>query len=96
MLWTVAALCTGAGGCATTQHVKLAVPGTSPEYQYVCLPTDKEEKCSEVAATSVPEPSGTVHVILPSQCQGKINQITIEDAGSDAPKVRVTCAQIGN
>jgi hypothetical protein len=74
-------------------HVRLVAPDTTAGPRYSCAPG--EGQICQPATTDVPEElnrSGTVFVILPRQCKGKIHQIVIIDAGSSKPKVDATCA----
>lgn len=78
--------------CSGSQ-VRLVAPDTTAGSRYSCLPG--EGQICQPATTDVPEElnqSGTVFVILPRQCKGKIHQIVITDAGSSKPKVDATCA----
>jgi hypothetical protein len=89
-----------AGGVAGCSHdVALEFPDSSPGEEYVCSPTARNgEQC--VPQTRV-EPAkdnrgGTVFVIVPRECKGKFNAITIHDAGSAKPVVNVKCAPLEN
>jgi hypothetical protein len=93
--WLVAVA--AVSGCS--HDVSLKFPDSSPGEEYVCSPTARNgEQC--VAQTKV-DPAkdnraGTVFVIVPRECQGKFNEITIHDAGSAKPVVNVKCAPLEN
>jgi hypothetical protein len=75
-------------GCAT-QHVRLAVPDTTPAQRYTCRPG----KACEPASTDVPaNPAGTLFFSLPRECRGRLSEIVVHDAGSSEPRVTVVCA----
>jgi hypothetical protein len=80
------------GACGGSQ-VRLVAPDTAPGPRYTCQPG--EGMVCQPATTDVPQDlnqSGTVFVILPRECKGKIHQIVVLDAGSSSPKVDATCA----
>jgi hypothetical protein len=88
-LWLVAAVLIACGG----SQVRLVSPDTTPGPRYTCQPG--EGAVCQPATTDVPEDlnrSGTVFVILPRECKGRIHQIVVLDAGSSHPKVDATCA----
>jgi hypothetical protein len=75
------------------QHLRLVSPDSTAGPRYTCEPG--EGRVCQPAAVDVPEelnPSGTLFVILPRQCQGRIHQIVVLDAGSSSPRVEATCA----
>jgi hypothetical protein len=77
----------------TSSHVRLVAPDTTAGARYTCAPG--EGLSCQPATTDVPEElnqSGTVFVVLPRECKGKIHQIVIFDAGTAKPKVDATCA----
>jgi hypothetical protein len=79
--------------CSGGSQVRLVAPDTTAGPRYTCVVG--EGKVCEPAATDVPEElnqSGTVFVILPRECKGKIHQIVVLDAGSSTPKIDATCA----
>jgi hypothetical protein len=85
----VAAVSSACGG----SQVRLVSPDTTPGSRYTCQPG--EGAVCQPATTDVPEdldPSGTVFVILPRECKGKVHQIVVLDAGSSHPRVDATCA----
>src|SRR2546430_12940750 len=75
-------------GCS--HHVRLAMPKTSIGAQYSCT------KGGCVPATVVDpaarNPMNTVFIVLPKECNGRLNEAFIENANSDDPKVTVLCA----
>jgi hypothetical protein len=80
------------GACGGRQ-VRLVSPDTTAGARYTCAPG--EGGVCQPATVDVPEelnPSGTIFVILPRECQGRIHQIVVIDAGSSTPKVDATCA----
>lgn len=80
------------GACAG-HHVRLVSPDTTAGPRYTCEPG--AAGVCQPAAADVPaelNPSGTLFVILPRQCKGKIHQIVVIDAGSSKPRVEATCA----
>jgi hypothetical protein len=88
-LLLLAAVLSACGG----SQVRLVSPDTTPGSRYTCQPG--EGAPCQPATTDVPEDlnrSGTVFVILPRECKGKIHQIVVLDAGSSHPKVDATCA----
>lgn len=80
---------------ACSHDVSLKFPDSSPGAEYVCSPTHRNgEQC--VPQTRV-DPAkdtreGSVYVIVPRECKGRFNEITIHDAGSKSPVVNVKCA----
>jgi hypothetical protein len=85
-------LATFLGACAGRQ-VRLVSPDTTAGARYTCAPG--EGGVCQPATVDVPEElnaSGTLFVILPRECQGRIHQIVVIDAGSSTPKVDATCA----
>lgn len=77
------------GGCS--RHVRLESPDTSPGARYTC---SSQAPC-QPANVDVPAElnrSGTVFVILPRQCEGRIHRLVIINADSSEPEVDVTCA----
>jgi hypothetical protein len=91
----VAALCliaAASSACGGSQ-VRLVSPDTTAGSRYSCQPG--EGQVCQPATTDVPEDlnhSGTVFVILPRECKGRVHQIVVLDAGSSHPKVDATCA----
>lgn len=86
------ALVVAAAACGG-RHVRLVSPDTTAGPRYTCEPG--EGGVCQPAVVDVPaelNPSGTVFVILPRQCQGKIHQIVVLDADSSKPRVEATCA----
>jgi hypothetical protein len=78
--------------CGGSQ-VRLVAPDTTAGPRYTCVSGEGKE--CQPATTDVPSElneSGTVFVILPRECKGKIHQIVVLDAGSSSPKVDATCA----
>lgn len=92
-----AAQCVGAAlvallGCGGS-HLRLVTPDTTAGPRYSC--DAGEGQVCQPASEDVPEESnlrGTAFVILPRECRGRIHQIVVIDADSDAPKVVATCA----
>ena len=86
-----------ANGCASgPRQVALKFASTSEDTYYECASTTKEQKCQEIAKTSLPQLSNTAYIIVPKECGGQFNQVIIEHAESDSPTAHVICAQIGN
>jgi hypothetical protein len=76
--------CSGGG-----QNLRLAVPDTTPAQRYTCRSGAECQPASE----DVPEnPAGTLFFVLPRECQGRVNQIFVRDAGSSHAELTVTCA----
>lgn len=91
------ARCVGAAlvallGCGGS-HLRLVTPDTTAGPRYSC--NAGEGRVCQPALEDVPDESnlrGTAFVILPRECRGRIHQIVVIDADSDAPKVVATCA----
>jgi hypothetical protein len=84
---------------ACQRHVQLKFPDTTPGEQFTCSPTDASAVKCEGAKNINPAASnqaGTVFVILPRECKGHFNEITIHDSGSSNPSVDVKCAPLEN
>jgi hypothetical protein len=83
-------------GSGCSRNVKMAIPNTAPGPRYTCGPVDSGGKSTcKPAATDVPADLNkprTAFVIMPEQCDGRINQIVVLDAGSSDFVVDVTCA----
>jgi hypothetical protein len=84
-------------GCA--RHVQLKFPESEIGDAYICYKTT--ESTSNCHRADKIDPSdqnrrGTSFVILPTECQGHFNQITIQDANSSNPTVHVICAPLEN
>jgi hypothetical protein len=80
-------------GACSGRQVLLVSPDTTAGPRYTCAPG--EGGVCQPATVDVPEElnaSGTVFVILPRECQGRVHRITVIDAGSSTPKVDVACA----
>src|SRR5262245_3990851 len=77
-------------GCAASgQPLRLAVPDTTPAQRYTCRAGAECQPASE----DVPEnPAGTLFFVLPRECQGRVHQIFVRDAGSSQAELTVTCA----
>jgi hypothetical protein len=85
----VMAVASACGG----HSLRLVSPDTTAGPRYTCEPG--AERSCQPATSDVPEelnPSGTLFVILPRECKGRIHQLVIIDAGSSDPKVDATCA----
>ena len=78
-----------AEGCA--HHVRLQIPGTSPSTRFSCTQAGGCVALQNDNPADINQ-SGTAFVNLPTQCQGRFNDITVLDADSDDPQVIVTCA----
>ncbi len=88
-LLLLAALVSACGG----RHLRLVAPDTTAGPRYTC--ERGAAGVCQAAVVDVPEElnqSGTVFVILPRQCQGRVHQIVVLDAESSTPRVDVTCA----
>ena len=87
VLMFIIATCAGCSG----QSLRLVTPDTTPGQRYTCRPGGT----CEPAATDVPEdqnPAGTLFIMLPRECQGRIHQLIVLDAGSSHPTVEASCA----
>jgi hypothetical protein len=84
-------------GCE--HHVQLKFPDTSPGAEYTCFATKSQVVNCRPATTINPannNQANTVFVILPRECAGRVNEITIHDSGSSNPSVDVKCAPLEN
>ncbi len=83
---------------ACTHHVRLLFPDSSPGEEYTCSATTHDENCRP-ATTVAPDQNNqanTAFVILPRECKGSFNDITVHDSGSSTPTVDVKCAPLEN
>jgi hypothetical protein len=83
--------------CTPTRYVDIKVGGTSPgSDHYECKRAKEDEPltCTKVGATTWYEHDNTVQVPVPERCNP--NRVRVEGAETDAPTVRVICAQVGN
>jgi hypothetical protein len=84
-------------GCAGARHVRMNAPATAPGSRYACTPIERgssEIRC-QPATSDVPaeeNKDGTLFFNLPSECEGRFNQIIVYDAESGHPKLAVKCA----
>jgi hypothetical protein len=80
-----------AAGC--THDLRLVVPSTTPGPRYDCSTGDTQH-CVPANHDDPSEAtqSGTAFVILASQCDGRIQEVLVLDAGSSSPTITVTCA----
>jgi hypothetical protein len=86
------ALIAAASACGG-HPMRLVSPDTTAGPRYTCEPG--AGRICQPATSDVPEElnrSGTVFVILPRECKGRVHQLVIIDAGSSEPKVDATCA----
>ena len=84
----------GAPACAQ-RHVQLKFPDTSPGEEYTCPVTEGQAAACKPATVIDPakaNQANTVFLILPRECKGKFNEVTIHDSGSSTPTVDVKCA----
>ena len=80
---------------ACEHHVQLRFPNSSPGEEYSCaVTTSQVESCKPATKLDPAErnKAGTVYVIVPRECQGHFNEITIHDSGSSHPTVEVLCS----
>jgi hypothetical protein len=83
----------GATGCS--HDLSLKFPDSSPGEAYVCSATARSgEKCVPAPTVDPSESTreGTLLVVMPRECKGRFNEITIHAAGSANPVVNVKCA----
>jgi hypothetical protein len=86
-LWFASAAC--------ERNVQLKFPDTSPGEQYVCTVTQSQVESCQPATELDPAKDNSAHtvfVILPRECKGHFNEMTIRDSGSSEPVVHVRCA----
>lgn len=83
---------------ACTHHVRLLFPDSSPGEEFTCTTTIKDENCRPATTIdpALDNQANTAFVILPRECKGAYNDITIHDSGSSAPTVDVKCAPLEN
>lgn len=82
------------GGCA--HHVRLVVPQTTGSNAYVCRPGEKECASATTDDPRMWNEAGTKSVVLPTNCDGRINEILVRNADSSTPEVLVKCAPLEN
>jgi hypothetical protein len=87
------------GMLACERHVQLKFPDSSPGEEYICTVTESSvESCVPQSQVDPAKDNRahTVFVILPRECQGHFNEITVHDSGSSKPTVNVKCAPAEN
>ena len=97
--WSAACAIALLGSTACTHTVQLRFPESTPGDAYVCETVERSEEKCHLATTidrAANNPAGTVFVILPKECHGQFNQITIHDAGSSSPTSHVICSPLEN
>jgi hypothetical protein len=96
--WMLAALSALLSTSACTHNVRLLFPDSSPGEEYTCLATTQGETCQPATVISPQNnnQANTAFVILPKECKGSYNDITIHDSGSSTPSVDVKCAPLEN
>ena len=88
-------LLVGTGCC--TRHVQLEFPDSSKGAEYSCVPTPGGSITCQPATVVDPaqqNQSHTTFFILPKECRGSFNQITIHDSGSSHPSLDVLCSPV--
>lgn len=96
--WMLVTLLALLATSACTHHVRLLFPDSSPGAEYTCLTTTQGENCQPATKISPANnnQANTAFVILPKECKGNYNDITIHDSGSSTPSVDVKCAPLEN
>lgn len=86
-------------GTGCTHNVQLEFPDTSRGAEYSCTPTSGGSITCQPAPVVDPaqqDKSNTAFFILPRECQGSFNQVTIHDSGSSHPTLDVVCSPLEN
>ena len=89
-------LCLALALSACQRHVKLLFPNAAANngLEFDCAATDGPKQCIE-SKNHDPRGenrAGTVHIIVPPECNGHFHEITIHDSGSSSPVAHVACA----
>ena len=93
-LWSLLTILVGIG---CTHNVQLEFPDTSKGAEYSCQPTPGGSIACQPATVVDPaqqDKSNTAFFILPRECRGSFNKVTIHDSGSSHPTLDVVCSPL--
>jgi hypothetical protein len=71
-------------------HVRMVNPDTTGSSLYICDKTSCRP--SDVDDPALFNQTGTQFIRLPRECKGRLNEVFVKNANSDAPQVFVRCA----
>lgn len=96
--WVITA-CIALWAMACSRHVQLKFPESERGDAFVCSATKSSEaRCNRVDTIdpALQNRSGTSFVILPRECKGSFNQITVQNSHASEPTAHVICAPLEN